>query len=77
MTDLTEIILSKIKEIAFKKTNVDNDLFETGILSSILVVDLALEFENEFNISIPFTEITLDNFRTVEKINFYLNSKIA
>ena len=77
MSDLNEIIIEKIKEIAFKKVTADVDLFETGILSSILVVDLAVELENELTISIPFTEITVDNFRTVEKINLYLKSKIA
>ena len=40
--------------------NDTDELFQSGILSSILVVDLATSLEDEFNISIPFTEITLE-----------------
>jgi acyl carrier protein len=76
MSDIKELILEKIKEVAFKKVSDTVDLFETGVLSSILVVDLAVALEDSLNISIPFTEITLENFATVEKIKNYLDTKI-
>jgi acyl carrier protein len=77
MPGTIDVIKEKIKETAFKKVNDTDELFQSGILSSILVVDLATSLEDEFNISIPFTEITLENFSTAEKINAYVESKKA
>ena len=74
---MIEIIKEKIKEVAFKKVSDTDELFKSGILSSILVVDLATTLEDEFNISIPFTEITLENFSTPELIKNYIESKTS
>lgn len=74
---MIDIIKEKIKEVAFKKVADTDELFNSGILSSILVVDLATSLEDEFNISIPFTEITLENFSTPELIKNYIESKIG
>lgn len=70
-TDLKNIILEKIKEVSFKKVNEDSELLKSGILTSILVVDLANALEEELNISIPFNEITAENFENplaIEKL---------
>jgi acyl carrier protein len=77
MPGTIDVIKEKIKETAFKKVSDTDELFQSGILSSILVVDLATSLEDEFNISIPFTEITLENFSTAEKISAYVESKKA
>lgn len=69
--DLKNIILEKIKEVSFKKVNEDSELLKSGILTSILVVDLANALEEELNISIPFNEITVENFENplaIEKL---------
>jgi len=75
MSEIIDIIKEKIRETAFKKVSDTDELFQSGILSSILVVDLATSLEDEFNISIPFTEITLENFSTAQKISTYVESK--
>lgn len=72
---MIDIIKEKIKEIAFKKVNDTDELFKSGILTSILVIDLATSLEEEFNISIPFNEITLENFSTPQLILNYIESK--
>ncbi len=72
---MIEIIKEKIKEVAFKKVSNTDELFQSGILTSILVVDLATSLEDEFNISIPFNEIVLENFSTPEIIEKYIKSK--
>ena len=58
---MIEIIKEKINEVAFKKVSNSDELFQSGILTSILVVDLATTLEDEFNISIPFNEIILES----------------
>lgn len=77
MPGTIDAVKEKIKEVAFKKVNDGDELFQSGILSSILVVDLATSLEDEFGISIPFTEITLENFSTAEKISAYIEGKKA
>lgn len=69
--DIKNIILEKIKEVSFKKVNYDSELLKSGILTSILVVDLANALEEELGISIPFNEITAENFQdpmAIEKL---------
>ena len=73
---MIEIIIEKIKEVAFKKVSNSDDLFASGILTSILAVDLATALEEEFNITIPFTEIILENFSTPESIKNYISTKL-
>lgn len=75
MPGTIDAVKEKIREVAFKKVNDGDELFQSGILSSILVVDLATSLEDEFGISIPFTEITLENFSTAEKISAYIEGK--
>ncbi|MFT5337536.1 MAG: acyl carrier protein [Sphingobacteriales bacterium] len=69
-------ILEKIEEIAFSTVQATEELWESRILDSITIVELATELEDEYNIEIPFEEIITDNFGTVEKMELYLNSKI-
>ncbi len=72
---MQEIITEKIKEVSFKKVTSDQELIKSGILSSILVVDLATALEEEFNVQIPFNEITIENFSTVLLIEKFIESK--
>jgi len=46
----------------------DVDLIETGVLDSLILVDLILNLEQKFSISIPLESVDLDNFRTVGAI---------
>jgi acyl carrier protein len=73
--DLSEFILLKIKELTFESVNVDTPLVSTKVLDSIIAVDLAVAIEEHCGIAIPFTEITEENFETVEKIMAYLATK--
>ncbi len=74
---MIERIKDTIKEVAFKRVNDTDELFKSGILTSILVVDLATSLEDEFSISIPFTDITLENFSTPLLIKTYIESKLS
>jgi acyl carrier protein len=74
---MLETIKNKIREVAFKKVEDGDELIKSGILTSILVVDLATTLEEEFNISIPFNEIVIENFGTPELIHHYLKQKVG
>ena len=46
----------------------DVDLLETGLVDSVRIVELVLELEQRFGISLPFEELEIDDFRTVLRL---------
>ena len=46
----------------------DIDLFETGLVDSIGLVELVLELEDRFGISLPMDNLEIDDLRTVRRI---------
>ena len=46
----------------------DIDLFETGLVDSIGIVELILALEDRFGISLPMENLELDDLRTVGRI---------
>lgn len=71
---MEEIIINKIEEIAFKRVQPSDSLWKEKVLDSITIVELVVELEAEFSISIPFNEIIEDNFETVEQIVRYIQT---
>jgi len=46
----------------------DTDLFESGTLDSLQLVELLLQLERRFGVRVPIESIDLDNLRTLERI---------
>ena len=70
--------MDKLKEINnlikyFKQQNKkvlpDTELFKSGILDSIDMIDLVMYLEEEYEIKIPETSLKLENFNTVKNIS--------
>ncbi len=72
---MKECLIEKIEELAFSTVELDDSLWESGILDSIIIVELAVEIEEEFDIKIPFEEIVTDNFETVSLLIAYIEKK--
>jgi acyl carrier protein len=72
---LEDFLKQEIKNIAFKSVDSKESLIKSGLLSSITVVDLAVSIEENYNIKIPFTDISKDNFDTIELIIAFLHSR--
>lgn len=51
------------------------DLLGSGIIDSIGMMKLIAFFEEEFKISVPPEEMTVENFMTVQSIADYLSRK--
>ncbi|ONK14202.1 phosphopantetheine-binding protein [Streptomyces sp. MP131-18] len=49
------------------KTDVpaDQDLFESGLVSSLLAMELVVHVEREFSVQIPGNDLRRDSFRTI------------
>lgn len=72
---MEDFLIDKVEEISFERVEVNDSLWQEGVLDSITIVELAVEIENEFNIEIPFDEIIEDNFETVALIMEFIKSK--
>jgi len=74
---MEKFIINKIAEITFTEVGPTDSLWEEKVLDSITIVELVVELENEYKIKVPFNEIIVENFETVERIVVYLNGKIG
>ena len=53
----------------------DDDLLLSGLINSLGVMRLVAFVQSEFNISIPYEDITIENFETVNAIDAYLKTQ--
>ena len=72
---MENFLIDKIEELAFTKVTITDKLWESNILDSISIVEFVVEIENEFSIKVPFNEIVVENFETIELIMKYIESK--
>ncbi len=72
---MEEYLIDKIEEISFTRVEKSDSLWESRVLDSITIVELAVEIEGEYGIQIPFEEIVVDNFETVDLLMAYIRNK--
>jgi D-alanine--poly(phosphoribitol) ligase subunit 2 len=46
----------------------DFDLLESGLVDSIGIVELILELEDRFGVSLPMDSLEIDDFRSINRI---------
>jgi acyl carrier protein len=46
----------------------DTDLIDGGLLDSLALVELVVEVEQRFGVTIPFDTLDIDDFRSVDSI---------
>ena len=51
------------------------DLFETGLMDSLMLVDLLSELEREFSFRMILSELDIDSLRTIERIADFVASQ--
>jgi acyl carrier protein len=57
--------------------SVETDIIESGLLDSLLFVELIAGLEERFGVHITLDDIELDNFRSVRKIAEFVNRRSA
>lgn len=72
---MEDFLIDKIEEISFTRVEKEDSLWESRVLDSITIVELAVEIEAEFGIKVPFEEIVVENFETVQLIMQYIENK--
>jgi methoxymalonate biosynthesis acyl carrier protein len=53
------------------------DLFETGLMDSLMLVDFISELEREFSFRLTLSELNIDSFRTIERIAEFVAGQTA
>ena len=76
MSDSILQITKAVKDICFKAVQPNESLISSKILDSINAVDLAVELESIFKISIPFVDINEQHFESIETIDHYIQIKL-
>ncbi|MFM0900145.1 D-alanine--poly(phosphoribitol) ligase subunit DltC [Streptococcus suis] len=68
--DVKEIILNIIEELFMEDVSemMDEDLFDAGVLDSMGTVELIVELESRFNITVPVSEFGREDWNTANKI---------
>ncbi len=72
---IIEILVNVTGEDSLR-TDRDVNLFETGLLDSLGVVDVIVELEEEFDIVISPTEVEREDFDTPNKICAVVKEKV-
>jgi methoxymalonate biosynthesis acyl carrier protein len=60
--EILHFVEAKVKSSVWK----DQDLFESGLVSSLFAMELISYLEKSYSVSIEGLDLRLDNFRTVE-----------
>ncbi|HFI0959660.1 D-alanine--poly(phosphoribitol) ligase subunit DltC [Streptococcus suis] len=68
--DVKETILNIIEELFMEDVSemMDEDLFDVGVLDSMGTVELIVELESRFNITVPVSEFGREDWNTANKI---------
>ncbi len=71
------LILKSIQAVAENQTSPSDDesLFDSGLLDSFTLTDLAAQLETAFGIKIPDADLTPRKFDTIDKIDAYVTAK--
>ncbi len=79
---MTDAIIERLRALFIEDLHIevpsaDTDLFETGMLDSLQVVELLLQLEQRFGFQIRIEEIDLDHLRTLARIARLLAARPA
>ncbi len=69
-------ILPTFRGLKIELTN-DLSLVDSGILDSVSIVRAVQMLQDEFNIVIEASDITLDNFDTIDLIAYFIQQRLS
>ena len=77
MDERQQVLAGLIRAASNKDVNpeVDESLFDSGVLDSFALADLVSAIEKEFHISIPDSDLSPKKFESIARIERYLDSR--
>jgi D-alanine--poly(phosphoribitol) ligase subunit 2 len=77
MTEYEQAVVDIYREaLDIEVENLDEDVFESGLLDSLGLVSLVAEIEERYGLRIPFETLDLDEFRTVRSLARVVESQV-
>lgn len=73
---MKETIQNIIQELVLKKLGEDDALISSGLIDSVIIIELILEIEQKLGISVALDEVTEQNFDSINKLHQYLSHKV-
>lgn len=82
MTQVYDCAKHSIMTFLQDRLNVDvlspeHDLVEAGILDSLMIVDLALYFEQKFDVALSLNDLEIENFASVASMATFVTTRIS
>jgi acyl carrier protein len=70
-------ILRVLRQVTGKEISpgADESLFVSGLLDSFALTDFVAGLEEEFDVSVPDSDLSARKFDTIDKVSAYLASK--
>ena len=65
------------KDLNLDIPSVDADLFEIGVLDSLVFVELLVHLEREFGIKTSVEDLEIDNFRSIARIAEFVKNRAS
>lgn len=64
-----------LENINIAELNDDFDIFEAGIVNSLFAIELMTFLEKTFNIKVTMDDLDMDNFKTVNSTDRFVQKK--
>lgn len=82
MSDVLSIIQSKVKKFLLITCNLqelrdDEEIFRSGVINSLIAVQLVMFVEEEFGITVENEDLDIDKFKCVNSITSLIVQKMA
>ena len=75
--DLKDRLASLFQEaLNLEVPSCETDLFETGVLDSLMFVELLLLLEREFGVTTGVDDLEVDNFKTLARIAAFVDGRV-
>lgn len=75
LTDFFEREIVRSKPNGADRLSADQELLESGILSSIALVELIAHLEQTYHISVEIDDVIPGNFDTLQSLSDFINRK--
>ena len=72
---MKEIIQNIIQGLVLKNLDGDDALISSGLIDSVVIVELILEIEQKLGLLVALDEVTEQNFDSINKLHQYLSHK--
>lgn len=81
MTNRQDALAERLQRVFHGKLSIevptlDTDLIEAGLIDSLTLVELLVQIEQEFKVTVSLDELEIETFRTVNNICGFLAARL-